>query len=1159
MLKRSSQKSLDADLQVLLASLKAYAAGEYSGKLPFDGTGVWGEIATTVNEMMMKLSEMSSEISRVMREVGVEGKLGGQANVPGGFGIWKELTDTVNAMSSNLAKQVRDIAKINMAVANGDLSRKVTADAHGEFLELKETVNMKVDRLNEFAIEVSRVAREVGTDGKLGGQANVPGASGVWKELTDHVNQLAANLTSQVRAIADVATTVTRGDLTRSIIVDAHGEVDDLKDTINGMIQNLRNSTIKSAEQDWLKSNLAKFTGLLQGHHDSKPIAEIVLSELAPLLNIAHGAFYIVDDAHGSEPRLKMLSAYATEFLGGPTKEWKIGEGLVGQCALEKREILLTDVPNDYIKIASGLGEAKPFNILLLPILFEGKIKAVMELASFAQYSEMQRSFLDQLCLSIGIVLNTVEASMLTEVLLKQSQSQTDELQSQQEELRATNQELEEKAQLLEEQKLEVEQAKKSVEEQATQLALTSKYKSEFLSNMSHELRTPLNSLLILAEQLAHNSKNHLDSKEVEFAKLIHLSGNELLSLINEILDLSKIESGTVLVDVDPVPFVEVRDSIEKTFRHVAQDRELEFKISLASDLPSLIHTDQMRLLQVVKNLIANAFKFTEKGTISLHIGRALSGWNTENTILNEADEVFAFTVNDTGIGISQDQQRIIFEAFHQGDGRTARKYGGTGLGLSISRELALLLGGELTLVGSVPQEGSTFALYLPQMNKRNLVSSEFHESEAGVSSVQQVQRDRSGIRLTETDDVKKVIVIDDRATIAEGDRVLLIIEDDPNFAKIILDLAREKGFKGIISLSGTQALALAHSMRVDAITLDIRIPDINGWTILDLLKRDPDLRHIPVDIITVEDDPIRALSQGAFQYVVKPASRMQIGEAMEMTQKFLNRPVKNLLLLTANRDEVKQITELLSESDVAIRHALGGKAGILEMGKIPIDCIVVGRKLTDMTSANFITLLRQNRQLGDIPVVMFSGTQLSDVERNEFEKLSAYSVVRSAESLDRLLDQTALFLHRVISRMPQKKQRLIQQLHQSTNNLGGKEVLIIDDDARNIIALTAALERRGAVVLSAGGGAEGIDLLNGAPGIALVLTDIMMPEMDGYETIKRIRAIDNFKKLPIIALTAKAMVGDREKCLEAGASDYLTKPVNIERLVSLMQVWLAK
>ena len=713
--------NLTSQVRNIAAVTTAVANGDLSKKITVDVKGEILELKSTINTMVDQLNGFASEVTRVAREVGTDGKLGGQAEVKGVAGTWKDLTDNVNFMAGNLTNQVRGIAKVVTAVANGDLKRKLTVEAKGEIAELADTINGMIDTLATFADQVTTVAREVGVEGKLGGQANVPGAAGTWKDLTDNVNQLAANLTTQVRAIAEVATAVTKGDLTRSIQVAAQGEVAALKDNINEMIRNLKDTTLKNSEQDWLKTNLAKFSRMLQGQKDLLTVGRLILSELAPVVSAQQGVFYIMDSMKQDDPYLRLLASHAYKERKNIDNKFQLGEGLVGQCALEKEKILLTEVPTDYIKITSGLGEAKPLNIIVLPVVFEGQVKAVMELASFDRFSATHETFLDQLTESIGIVLNTIEANMRTEDLLKQSQSLARELQSQQEELQQTNAELEDKAKLLADQNVEVErknteveQARQALEEKAKQLALTSKYKSEFLANMSHELRTPLNSLLILSDQLSKNGEGNLTGRQVDFAKTIHSSGNDLLTLINDILDLSKIESGTVVVDVGEVPFRDLHDYVDRTFRHVADSKKLDFVVEVAPNLPRSMHTDAKRLQQILKNLLSNAFKFTDRGRVMMDIKPVTSGWNTENDSLNRARTVIALTVSDTGIGIPSEKQQIIFEAFQQADGSTSRKYGGTGLGLAISREIAGMLGGEIKL-SSNPGEGSTFTLYLPQ------------------------------------------------------------------------------------------------------------------------------------------------------------------------------------------------------------------------------------------------------------------------------------------------------------------------------------------------------------------------------------------------------------------------------------------------------------
>jgi signal transduction histidine kinase/HAMP domain-containing protein len=687
--------NLTAQMRNIADVTTAVATGDLSKKITVDVKGEILELKDTINTMVDQLRSFASEVTRVAREVGTDGRLGGQADVQGVAGTWKDLTESVNSMASNLTAQVRNIADVTKAVASGDLSKKITVDVKGEILELKNTINTMVDQLSSFAAEVTRVAREVGVEGMLGGQARVPGVAGTWKGLTENVNQLAANLTTQVRAIAEVATAVTQGDLTRSITVDARGEVAALKDTANEMIRNLRDTTRKNTEQDWLKTNLAKFSRMLQGHKDLHTVCRLILTELAPVVSAQHGLFYVLDSGRG-QPRLTLLASYG--FLGESAlgSSLELGEGLVGQCAVDQAKIHLSNVPLDYLKISSGLGSAPPQNIIVLPVIFEGRVKGVLELASFAQFSATHEAFLDQLTESIGIVINTIEANTRTEDLLTQSQSLAHELQSRQQELQQTNQELEEKAGLLAFQKQEVErknqeveQARKALEEKAEQLALTSKYKSEFLANMSHELRTPLNSLLILSDQLSKNSGGNLTDKQVEFAKTIHASGNDLLTLINDILDLSKIESGTVVVDPADLLLGDLQRYVERTFRHVAEAKNVDFFIRMDPRLPSSMLADAKRLQQVLKNLLSNAFKFTHRGHVTLTVETATSGWDPANESLSRAGDVIAFSVTDTGIGISPDKQRIIFEAFQQADGGTSRKYGGTGLGLAHQSKLA--------------------------------------------------------------------------------------------------------------------------------------------------------------------------------------------------------------------------------------------------------------------------------------------------------------------------------------------------------------------------------------------------------------------------------------------------------------------------------------
>ncbi|WP_249161220.1 HAMP domain-containing protein [Actinospica acidithermotolerans] len=889
----------------------AVARGDLSEKIDVDARGEVLELKNTINAMVDQLSAFADEVTRVAREVGTEGQLGGQAKVPGVAGTWKDLTDTVNVMANNLTGQVRNIAMVTTAVARGDLSKKIDVDVRGEILELKNTINTMVDQLSAFASEVTRVAHEVGTKGQLGGQATVPGVAGTWQRLTESVNQLAGNLTTQVRAIAEVATAVTKGDLTQQIDVDASGEVDALKDNINKMIANLRETTRRNQDQDWLKGNLARISSLMQGQRDPLAVAQLIMAELTPVVNAQHGAFYLLEG-----DRLRMLAGYGRAALtpDGESESFRLGEGLVGQVAAQRKQILLSKVPAGYLRIGSGLGSADPASLIVLPVLFENQVLAVIEIASFQQFTEIQLAFLNQIMESVGVTVNTIIANSVTEDLLGKSRQLTaqleersEELQSQQEELRRSNAELAEKAALLARQNKdievknsEIEQARRVLQERADQLALASKYKSEFLANMSHELRTPLNSLLILARLLSDNNEGNLTVKQIEFAETIHGAGSDLLGLISDILDLSKIEAGRMDVQASPIALSSLVEYVEATFRPLTAEKGLDFAVRLDPRAPAELHTDEQRLQQVLRNLLSNAAKFTAEGTVELRISVAEQIHVGDGEEMVTLPKAVAFEVADTGIGIAEEKLRIIFEAFQQADGTISRKHGGTGLGLSISREIAHLLGGAIT-VQSTLGRGSVFTLYLPM---------------------------------------------------------------EPPI----------------------QAISVPR----------VRMPEQR------VLAGDPDSHGAAVE----------ASAQGS-------ASR---------------RP---------------------------------GSADA------------------------------RRPQQGTDSAPRYSG------------------------------------------------------------RFDGEVVLVVDDDVRNVFALTSVLEQHGLTVRYAENGLEAIDMLERADRIDLVLMDIMMPEMDGYTTMRAVRRMERFVDLPIIALTAKAMQGDREKAIEAGASEYVTKPVVTGQLLELIRLWL--
>jgi HAMP domain-containing protein/CheY-like chemotaxis protein len=1149
--------NLTAQVRNIAEVTTAVARGDLSRKITVDVKGEILELKNTINTMVDQLRSFASEVTRVAREVGTEGKLGGQADVPGVAGTWKDLTDSVNFMAANLTNQVRGIVRVVTAVATGNLRQRLTVEAKGEVAALAETINNMTDTLATFAEQVSNVAREVGVDGRLGGQANVPGAAGTWKDLTGNVNLLAANLTNQVRAIADVATAVTKGDLTRSIRVEARGEVAELKDNINTMIDNLRATTDRNQEQDWLKTNLAKFTRMLQGQRDLVTMGKMLLSELAPLVEAQQGTIYQMERAEPGEavvepsPRtLRLIAAYARREDQPDAIE--TGVGLVGQAAEEKQRILLNDVPPTYTSVRSSLGGAPPTSVIVLPVLFEGETMAVIELAALRPFTDTHLQFLDQLTQSIGVVLNTIEATMRTENLLQQSQQLTTELQTRQIELQQTNEELASKAKQLAEQNeeverknKEVEQARRALEEKAAELALTSKYKSEFLANMSHELRTPLNSILILGQQLAENGGGNLTAKQIDFARNIHSAGTDLLTLINDILDLSKIESGTVTVEPEEITFANLRDSVQRIFHHVAETKGLGFTVDIDSSLPRALVSDPKRLQQILKNLLSNAFKFTASGSVAMCVRLVTSGWNTDHPVLGSSGSAIAFIVTDTGIGIAPEKQKLIFEAFQQADAGTSRKYGGTGLGLAISRELANLLGGEIRLQ-SKPGSGSTFTLYLPIA----------YTGPTHVLPAAAPTNASSAVPVLAVAKIEEA-VLDDREDIHEDDTVLLVVEDDAHYARVLLGIARSRGFKVLVANRGQQALALAREYVPAAITLDVFLPDMLGWTVLNNLKLDVRTRHIPVQMLSVEEERQHGLSHGAFSYLVKPATTGEIENAFDRLRSYVESHTKRLLVIEDNSAECASIVELLGHADIEITAVGTGKDALEALRAQRYDCCVVDLRLPDMTGFELLDILRNEPELQGIPVVVFTGKELSEAEERHLQAVAKSVILKDVQSPERLFDETALFLHRVVMDLPEGKRKMIERLHGSIETLRGRKVLVVDDDARNIFALTTILESQEMDVLSATNGRQAIEIIQRTPDLSVVLMDIMMPEMDGYETMREIRKDSRFRTLPMLALTAKAMKGDREKCLQAGASDYIAKPVNTEQLLSLLRVWL--
>jgi HAMP domain-containing protein/CheY-like chemotaxis protein len=1216
--------NLTSQVRAIARVTTAVANGDLSKKIDIEAQGEIFELTETINTMVDQLSSFAAEVTRVAREVGTEGQLGGQAEVKGVSGTWRDLTENVNFMAGNLTDQVRNIAQVATAVANGDLSQKITVDARGEILELKKTLNTMVDQLSSFADEVTRVAREVGTDGVLGGQAEVKGVAGTWRDLTENVNQLAGNLTTQVRAIAEVSTAVTQGNLTRQIAVEAQGEVAELSDTINQMIANLRETTRKNAEQDWLNTNLARISGLMQGQRDLTTVSRLIMSEISPLVTAQHGAFFLTDARDGEDPELHLIASYGYRERKSVSNHFKFGEALVGQAATEGKSILITDAPPDYVKVSSGLGDALPVNIIVMPILFEEQVLAVVELASLRSFSEVNKAFLEQLGETLGVVLNAIIANRRTEELLEQSQSLAEELQSQseelqsqqeelkrsnseleqqtsslraseellqtqQEELQQTNEELQEKAELLsrqnrdiEVQNEEIERARSDLEEKAAQLSVSSRYKSEFLANMSHELRTPLNSLLILSKLLAENPDANLTDKQIEFASTIHTAGADLLSLISDILDLSKVEAGKMEVTAGPIDLSAISDYVERAFGSVAEQKGLALEVTTKPGTPPAIFTDEQRVQQVLRNLLSNAFKFTESGSVALEL--AGTEERAEGTRSPDGSQgtggtpyAISLTVRDTGIGIAEDKLRLIFEAFQQADGTTSRRYGGTGLGLSISREIARMLGGEIR-VRSTPGEGSAFELLLPTyVEPLAPAEDEPVPAEAGDLDPQPAAgtsaRRASSARGTALaaasatagaassdgagyEDPGPAVPLDDRALLTDADRVVLIIDDDPEAATRALVQAREHGFRGVIAPRGNVGLALSHEVSPDLIVL--AVPVSGGAGVLDQLKHHPRTRHVPVHVIADPSERHAVLSAGAAGFLARPAYAEELAGMYAGAVEYLERPLRRLLVVDDDDAERMSIAALVgSGDDVEVTAVGSSEEALAQLDEQRFDCIVLDLKLPKMTGFALLDHLKEDERHRDVPVIIHTGKQLTRRDETKLRRYADSIIVKDAGSPERLLSETALFLHRAPSALPAESRRMLEQLHTADAVLQGKRVLIVDDDVRNVFALTSALEPRGMIVRFAENGREAIESLDADPAVDLVLMDVMMPEMDGHETTRALRADARFADLPVIALTAKAMKGDREKSIAAGASDYITKPVDIEQLISLMRVWL--
>lgn len=955
-------------------------------------------------------------------------------------------------------------------------------------------------------------------------------------------------------------------------------------------------------DQGWINSNMARITDVLKGIMSLEKVSQMFVSEFTPILGAEYGALYLTDMQNPNE--LRLYGSYA--FTGDPTAKasFRIGEGLPGQSAADRRTIVLDELPQQYIEVRSALGGASSAQIMIQPIVAEDQLIGVFEIASLTSFSGLQRQLLDQLLSNLGVILNNINGRLRVEELLRESQAlteelqcQSEELQTQQEELKRSNEGLESQTDALkrseellqrqqeelehfnteliaktraleeqvhetEEKNREVEKARAQLERQAMQLAVSSKYKSEFLANMSHELRTPLNSLLILSQLLAENKEGNLAPKQVEYAQTIYMSGSDLLKMIDEILDLSKVDAGKMELNREPIPLEEIARFVSSNFAAVADKKGIGLNLEVdESNLPSALLTDGHRLKQVLRNLLSNAFKFTSRGSVTFRVREA----EPDNLpdYLEKKRKFIEFSVIDTGIGIPADKTDIVFEAFQQVDGTTSRKYGGTGLGLSISRELAKLLGGTIELE-SEEGKGSRFTLYVPKLTAY-AAEEEAASREASASLPQARESERMPIAQhgkpapVESLPPKAVQpeIEDDRENLSPQDKVLLIIEDDPKFAVILRDMARSHGYKALVEVQGDTGLETARSRMPDAIILDIQLPVIDGWTILSELKSNSETRHIPVHVVSVVDDVKQGLMMGAIAYLKKPASKDGLERAFSYIGSYADKGLKHLLIVEDDETQRGAIIELIGHDDVAIKAVGTGSQALEELQRHHYDCMVLDLMLSDMTGFEMLDRIREDERLRDLPIIIYTGKDLDAKEETKLRQYAESIIVKDVKSPERLLDETTLFLHRVEADLPEDKRKILQKLHNKETLFEGKKILLVDDDVRNVFALSSVLESYRMDVTFAENGREALDILKERSDFDLILMDMMMPEMDGYEAMRHIRQMSTFERIPIIALTAKAMKEDRSKCIEAGASDYVKKPIQTEQLLSLMRVWL--
>ncbi len=991
--------------------------------------------------------------------------------------------------------------------------------------------------------------------------------------------------------IANITEQIAKGNLEVGLDIDYESESGILA-SVGSMAEALNENNIEVDRNNWIKTGIGRLNEAVQEDFEIGEVASKVISEISTYLDVELGAIYLV--SNGDSPVLSLLGSYAYKKRKNLSNVFEMGEGLVGQAALEKQQILVKNVPEDYIRVTSGLGERIPKFICVTPLIREDRVKGVVEVGTLNEMTDQQMEYLAQAMPIIAVAVESAEGRTKLTKSLEKSQKLTEELQAQQEaleatneelknqtealqrseeqlktqqeELQVTNEELEEKTRFLEDQKDEIGQKNKELEAaqsnlqvKARELEITSKYKSEFLANMSHELRTPLNSILILSQQLARNKNKRLDEKQVETAEIVHSSGNDLLNLINEILDLSKIEAGKMTLNIENIPLDEVANSITASFKHFAEEKGLKLEVNISPDMIESLETDRQKLEQIIKNLVSNAIKFTPEGNVTVDFYQPAKDTDLSRSGLDPQKSV-AISVNDTGVGIPADKLLQIFEAFQQVDGSTSREYGGTGLGLSISRELAKLLGGEIQLISN-EGEGSTFTLYVPDMYK--VVVAEVIEADSAVKRRIDSLPEKKKAGIVDKSGSDKFVpaptIEDDRQMIKAGDRVILVIEDDLNFARTLSEFCHDKEFKCIHAGDGETGLEFASQYPVDAIILDIRLPGIEGWGVLEALKDNPKTRHIPVHIMSIDEESTDAMRKGAIGYVTKPVKEQQLNEAFTKIEHLISKRLKELLVVEDNQVVRNNIVKLIGNGDIKIKSTGLGKRAITEIRKNKYDCVVLDLVLPDISGFEVLKRLEKTSGITIPPIIVYTAKDLTREEEYELQKYTDTIILKGVRSEERLFDETALFLHRVVDNLPVQKRKLISKLHDKEMLFENKKVLLVDDDMRNVFAISQVLEEKGVNIIKAANGKMAVDIMAKEKNVDLVLMDIMMPVMDGYEAMKKIRDQKQFWKLPILALTAKAMKEDRDKCIAAGANDYLPKPVDIDRLLSLMRVWLYK